>query len=227
MRGGAGRPGSRPLASDLSARGTKNALLGHLRRPPGAWPAWPPALRGIGERLRRIRTPLSSTLRRGNRWNRGQTPRVRAIVSPRRWREGSDPGTSDRRSDGLSASRARYRTAAPGSCAGTRPCRRAAIPSPRRAHIATFCQPESSSAYIHNKPRLTIPLGAKCAWRWLRATPRRNGGSAPQPSADPRPALAPMGCTYCRSRSHGRKIQVSCETSVMKVSHSGAPAGLA
>ena len=163
MGGGAGRPGSRPLASDLSARGTKNALLGHLRRPPGAWPAWPPALRGIGERLRRIRTPLSSTLRRGNRWNRGQTPRVRAIVSPRRWREGSDPGTSDRRSDGLSASRARYRTAAPGSCAGTRPCRRAAIPSPRRAHIATFCQPESSSAYIHNKPRLTIPLGAKCA----------------------------------------------------------------
>src|SRR5687768_8696418 len=36
-QGGAGRPGSRPLASDLIARGTKNALLGRLRRPPGAW----------------------------------------------------------------------------------------------------------------------------------------------------------------------------------------------
>jgi len=37
MEGGAGRPGSRPLASDLIARGTKGALLGRLRRPPGAW----------------------------------------------------------------------------------------------------------------------------------------------------------------------------------------------
>ena len=35
--GGAGRPGSRPLASDLIAKGTKNALLGRLRRPPDAW----------------------------------------------------------------------------------------------------------------------------------------------------------------------------------------------
>jgi hypothetical protein len=35
--GGAGRPGSRPLASDRIARGTKNALLGHFRRPRGAW----------------------------------------------------------------------------------------------------------------------------------------------------------------------------------------------
>ncbi len=36
-----------------------------------------------------------------------------------------------------------------------------------------------------------------------------------------------MGSTYCRSRSQGKKIQVSCETSVMNVSHIGAPAGLA
>src|SRR5262245_8400451 len=35
--GGAGRPGLRPLACDLIARGAKNALLGRLRRPPGAW----------------------------------------------------------------------------------------------------------------------------------------------------------------------------------------------
>jgi hypothetical protein len=35
--GGAGRPGSRPVASDLLLRGTKNALLCRLRRPPGAW----------------------------------------------------------------------------------------------------------------------------------------------------------------------------------------------
>ena len=36
-KGGAGRPGSRPVASDLIAWGAKNALLGRLRRPPGAW----------------------------------------------------------------------------------------------------------------------------------------------------------------------------------------------
>jgi hypothetical protein len=35
-RGGAGRTGSRPPASDQIA-GANNALLGRLRRPPGAW----------------------------------------------------------------------------------------------------------------------------------------------------------------------------------------------
>jgi len=37
LRGGAGRPGLRPVACDLIAWGAKNALLGRLRRPPGAW----------------------------------------------------------------------------------------------------------------------------------------------------------------------------------------------
>jgi hypothetical protein len=37
LKGGAGRPGLRPVASDLIAWGAKNALLGRLRRPPGAW----------------------------------------------------------------------------------------------------------------------------------------------------------------------------------------------
>src|SRR5262245_31273666 len=36
--------------------GAKNALLGRLRRPLDAWLAWPPAVRGIGDKLRRIRT---------------------------------------------------------------------------------------------------------------------------------------------------------------------------
>jgi len=147
MGGGAGRPGSRPLASDLSARGTKNALLGHLRRPPGAWPAWPPA-RGVSENDFAASAP--------------PCPRLCVEGSP-----GSFPAKSEvgaprhRRSDGLSASRARYRTAAPGSCAETRPCRRNAVSSPRRAHTAMGGRPESSSAYIHNEPRLTIP-GCMC-----------------------------------------------------------------
>ena len=36
-----------------------------------------------------------------------------------------------------------------------------------------------------------------------------------------------IGSTYFRSRSQGKKIQVSCDTSVMKVWHIGAPCGLA
>src|SRR5688572_27112008 len=48
FKGGAGRPGSRPVASDLIAWGAKNALLGRLRRPPGAWIGRPPTRRGLG-----------------------------------------------------------------------------------------------------------------------------------------------------------------------------------
>ena len=36
-----------------------------------------------------------------------------------------------------------------------------------------------------------------------------------------------IGSTYFKSRSQGKKIQVSCDTSVMKVWHIGAPCGLA
>ena len=48
LKGGAGRPGSRPVASDLIAWGAKDALLGRLRRPPGAWIGLPPTRRGLG-----------------------------------------------------------------------------------------------------------------------------------------------------------------------------------
>ena len=88
--GGAGRPGSRPLASDLSARGAKNALLGRLRRPPDAWPAWPPCRAGY----RRPASPQSAP------------PCPRACVEGI---PGSFPAKSGvgiprhRRSDGLSA----------------------------------------------------------------------------------------------------------------------------
>ena len=44
-------------------------------------------------------------------------------------------------------------------------------------------------------------------------------------SSPRRPSL--IGSAYLRSRSQGKKIQVSCDTSVMKVSHIGAPWGLA
>jgi len=51
---------------------------------------------------------------------------------------------------------------------------------------------------------------------------RSRRGSA---SSARRPSL--IGSAYFRSRSQGKKIQVSCDTSVMKVSHIGAPWGLA
>jgi hypothetical protein len=50
----------------------------------------------------------------------------------------------------------RYRTAAPGSCAGTRPCRRTAIPSPGRTHEITSAHGRHpQSEYIVNRNPLS------------------------------------------------------------------------
>jgi hypothetical protein len=97
MEGGAGRPGSRPLATDQSPVGARRTPCPVASAPlPGAWKA--------SHRPSRSRR---STFAASGPWYR--------------------------RSDGLSANRPRHRTAAPGSCAETRPCRRTAIPSPRHA----------------------------------------------------------------------------------------------
>jgi hypothetical protein len=106
------------------------------------------AVRGIGDRLRRNPHPL---------------------VLERVSREAPAPSAPSPRSEVRSAGarlvwppcRARYRTAAPGSCAETRPCRRTAIPSPRRAHHAP--RPDRShhpSAYIINRDSLSPVAGA-------------------------------------------------------------------
>ena len=60
------------------------------------------------------------------------------------------------------------------------------------------------------------------------AHPCRHGARPHRPLAA-RSGLLPslIGSTYFRSRSQGKKIQVSCDTSVMKVWHIGAPCGLA
>src|SRR5690606_2132048 len=67
---GAGRPGSRPLASGLLLRGTKNALLCRLRRPPGAWLDRATSQKGVPAGYRRGDFAVSglpaSTLRRGS-----------------------------------------------------------------------------------------------------------------------------------------------------------------
>jgi hypothetical protein len=146
--GGAGRPGSHPVASDLIAKGTKTALLGRLRRPPGAWIGLSTMPRGIPEaRLRRTRAPWPRTCAEGAP---ASTP------NPARGRLGG-LSRARRRLDGLStmpADAPGHDTPAP-SPSGTA----AAAPPdlPRRPQHAAPVPPASSSAHIHDDPVLTIP----------------------------------------------------------------------
>ena len=143
-KGGAGRPGSHPGAMTLArgARRTPCSAASDGRLALG-WPIHL-ALRGIGERLRRDPHPL--VLERASRESPAPSP--------------PSPGLEVRGAGARTVyppCRARYRTAAPGSCAETRSCRRTAISSPRPGHHATCGRPQSSSAYIHNEPLFTIP----------------------------------------------------------------------
>src|SRR5262245_55712292 len=81
--GGAGRPGSRPLASDLIAWGAMNALLGHLRRPPGAWIGLSTSLARLGEVTFAASGLPASTLRRGKP---SLPPQPSLRLSRERWR---------------------------------------------------------------------------------------------------------------------------------------------
>ena len=124
MEGGAGRPGSRPLASDLSARGAKNALLGRLRRPPDAWPAWPPCRAGY--RRNDFAASAPPCPRACVEGVPGSFPAKSGVGSPRH-----------RRSEGLSAMPGKVSNAALGSCQRGGP-RSPPISSPRPAHDSTW-----------------------------------------------------------------------------------------
>ena len=126
------------------ARGAKNALLGRLRRPPGAWMAYPPCPAGY----RRTTSPSPYPLvpERAS----GESPAPSPPI-PRSALRGAGARTV------YPPCRARYRTAAPGSYlrhgAGHRD------PHLRGARIdATGRGPPSSSAWIYDEPRLTIPV---------------------------------------------------------------------
>jgi hypothetical protein len=144
-QGGAGRSGSRPLASDLFARGTKNALLGRLRRPPGAW---------IG-----LSTMPEAGYRRLDFAAPGLLPRPCAEGAPA---SASNPvrrlSRVRWRLDGLSTMPAD----APGCgtpAPGPDPTAAAAPPDlPRHVQHATYGTPSSSSVYIHDESGLAIPV---------------------------------------------------------------------
>ena len=147
--GGAGRPGSRPLAADLSARGAKNALLGRLRRPPDAWPAWPPCRAGY--RRPASPQPAPPCPRSCVEGIPGSFPAKSEVGSPRH-----------RRSAGLAAMPVEVLTATPGSCAEPRPCRSARASSPRwAAYSRTVQRSHVPSAYIMNRDSLSPLLKTK------------------------------------------------------------------
>src|SRR5512145_724074 len=136
VQGGAGRPGSRPLASDLIARGTKNALLGHFRRPPGAW---------IG---------LSTDPAGYRSWTSphpGSLPRLFAEGDLGTCPASRDCPREHWRLDGLSTNQPKHPNTAPGSCAAARPCREAATSSPGHASYSrTVRRSHTPYAYSMN-----------------------------------------------------------------------------
>jgi hypothetical protein len=143
-QGGTGRPGSRPLASDLCARGTKNALLGRLRRPPGAWIGLSTMPRGVSEaRLRRARAHYPRLCAEGAPASASNPVRR---LSRARWRlDGLSTMPADAPGDS---------TPAPGPSHTA-----AAAPPdlPRRPQHATHGTPASLSACIHDESGLAIP----------------------------------------------------------------------
>ena len=174
--GGAGRPGSRPLASDRNAWGTKNALLGRLRRPPGAWigPSTMPC--GVSE-ARLHRNPHPLVLERASR----ESPAPFPIKSGDRRPWAPALGRSD------PPCRARYRTTAPRLLSEAR-CRPPRSASPRHLHDATSKRSLSSSAHIYYEPGLTIPR------RWLYG------------AASEKKLAAPIPACSASARSNGRAL---------------------
>ena len=151
--GGAGRPGSHPKAMTCHpALGAKNALLGRLRRPPDAWMACPPCPAGYRRNdFAAIRTPLSSSVRRGN-------PRLLPRQVRGRNSEAPALGWSVRhagRGIGL-------RPPAPSLRGGPR---RPPVSSPRQAHHATDRSPRHHpSTYTMNKDYLSPSARLVADW---------------------------------------------------------------
>ena len=101
-RGPAARGGEEEQGVRAHARGPRPVIrFGREERPARPPPTAARRLAGLATMpcgvsetgFAAIRTPLSPSVRRGNRWNRGQTACAEAVALPRRWREGSDPGT--------------------------------------------------------------------------------------------------------------------------------------
>jgi hypothetical protein len=141
--GGAGRPGSRPVASDLIAKGTKNALLGRLRRPHDAWIGLSTMPRGVSEaRLRRIRA----------HWPRACAGGALASTSNPVWRLVPSALALGRSHPPCQPT---HRTAAPGSQSERHRCS-STLNRPRWAHDrSSLCMLHAASAYIHNGSSLS------------------------------------------------------------------------